>query len=1600
MARPIWWKGDEAVTLDQSPSQRSSYYGEEDENYDFSFQSSFQASPMARTIHAASSPMGNAGFSPSQLGNGPDRVFVVPVRGSETPITRSKIPPPPRGRMGSTTPEIERRLANAEAGTVQGAALEMYRVLKKNGLAAQAEKAIKRLNSGISGAAAEESLLGMEFILKDGIVSFLRELSKLAPPVPQQVVRFSGVRLSVSQEQALGYETFGGKLLGCFLGPLRNLLLDRKTIKRKIEVLKDLDGFIMPGSTTLLLGPPGSGKSSLLKVLAGRCESNKTTKLQGIVSYNDRLASEVVLTRLIAYVNGQVNRHLPFLTVRETLEFAGDCTQGVRPKNFSPSMRRYFAQALVQGQDPYLEYVLHVLGLKAVEDKLVGIGQDGLSETNRHRLTSAELAIGTYAVMIYDQPCYEQDSQATYDLVFTLRAISRIQRSSAVMSLVQVSPEVFELFDRVIVLGDGQILYQGPRQDVLDYFSVLGFSKPSHVDTAAFLQDIGAGEGGQYVKGNRQLYGIEELVEAYKSSDLYKDIVRIVSSDDVAFTYWVEHEPSIGLSVRKSSNGAEVVVSRLSTKVDQAQGIESTGHIQEGDIVTGISLRNGRMQYIAVGSKITRKSYADDISKVLEGARGHVRLQVERRATEQEVESSQPAFVQTWWESTKTVTKRQLRFATRLKILVILRLIQVVILGIFGGAIFYSFGGSLDPGEMNIVRAIGFVSTFSIMLVNVVQLPVHMIQRPALLYSIPVYFLARLSLEEAGLHYIQFFWLLALVAYMGSFLVIFLSTITPVLEAGNALAGLVVSLGLLFSGFVIFPSLTPSYWKWMLSANPLRWGNVIFCMAEFLNRYHESCQDFQQLLFCRKYPDLPVGRAYLEFFQLVSERKWMAISFAIIAASVLILALASYLGLSKVVFSEVSPSLPSEPARSSYKQPEDKQKDISWDGLSRITEMSNLQTKTVWEKNGSTHDDEELGLGLELRGTGHQWENSHIPVKAATLSFHQVSFSVKAEEKIVLDRVSGFAKPGTMLAIIGSMGSGKSTLLRVLAGRTLPSSSGELISGEVLVNGFNLSSNTFRRLSGFVERVDAHQPFLTVKESLDFSAGLRFGGSTTPGRRAFHVELVLELMGLVGVKDQLVGSLKFSNGKIFELAKKLTIAVELAANPSMIFLEDPTSDLDSVATRNILFAIQTVAASGRTVISTIQQPSARVLSAFNNVLIMRPGGEQVYFGPVGWNCGQLLEYFTTMSSAPKYEQSQNPVTYMFDIIRKDEQNLGLVYRASSLGSSNAEELKKLRKQYRKNSFWPALDSTYAAPYSKQAWLVFLRTQRFLYRNVQYTFGRLSGSIALGLLLGSVYYKIATNDTFSVTSRSLFIYIQVMLLGVIIANNVVPQLGTDRLVYHREQRAAMYAPIFYPVSWAIAEIPYLFIATLVFVGISNGLAAIATQSVSSFVTYWLCLFVFTTTVMYFGMFITIATPVPVLAAFVVSITNSIWVSASGVIVPKAKMGFCEWVFWANPFQYVTHALTSVSFFCDTASAACASCRVGDANSCAGCHCPRLLNAESSDPGSLPVFVWDRLSSQRSLEVERVSLDFVALGGMSVLFALLSFLAFVWMKHNRG
>lgn len=121
----------------------------------------------------------------------------------------------------------------------------------------------------------------------------------------------------------------------------------------------------------------------------------------------------------------------------------------------------------------------------------------------------------------------------------------------------------------------------------------------------------------------------------------------------------------------------------------------------------------------------------------------------------------------------------------------------------------------------------------------------------------------------------------------------------------------------------------------------------------------------------------------------------------------------------------------------------------------------------------------------------------------------------------------------------------------------------------------------------------------------------------------------------------------------FEQRKRVSIAFELAANPSIMFLDEPTTGLDSGSAERVVQNIRTIANSGRTVVCTIHQPSPSVFYAFDELLLLKKGGQIVYFGDIGIEASFVVKYFESIPTCTKLHESsskKNPATWMLECI--------------------------------------------------------------------------------------------------------------------------------------------------------------------------------------------------------------------------------------------------------------------------------------------------------------------------------------------------------------
>jgi len=238
--------------------------------------------------------------------------------------------------------------------------------------------------------------------------------------------------------------------------------------KSSLPVLQNVRASFRPGSLTLVLAPPGHGKSSLLKSIAGV----NPLPIEGEIKYcgltKEQLEEKgISLNRLCEYVT-QLDEHLPFLTVKETIKFSHENACKVPDDDVGKA-----------GYEEKVDKVIQLLNLDGCKDTI--IGNDlirGVSGGEKKRVTIAEALVKNAQVLCMDEISTGLDAAVTYNIIAGLKQWSQKTGGTCIAALLQPTPEVVSLFDDVLLLKEGAPVYHGPMDRVKDHFSSLGYVPP------------------------------------------------------------------------------------------------------------------------------------------------------------------------------------------------------------------------------------------------------------------------------------------------------------------------------------------------------------------------------------------------------------------------------------------------------------------------------------------------------------------------------------------------------------------------------------------------------------------------------------------------------------------------------------------------------------------------------------------------------------------------------------------------------------------------------------------------------------------------------------------------------------------------------------------------------------------------------------------------------------------------------------------------------------------------------------------------------------------------------------------------------------------
>uniref|UniRef100_A0A673Z8W4 Broad substrate specificity ATP-binding cassette transporter ABCG2 n=1 Tax=Salmo trutta TaxID=8032 RepID=A0A673Z8W4_SALTR len=349
-------------------------------------------------------------------------------------------------------------------------------------------------------------------------------------------------------------------------------------------------------------------------------------------------------------------------------------------------------------------------------------------------------------------------------------------------------------------------------------------------------------------------------------------------------------------------------------------------------------------------------------------------------------------------------------------------------------------------------------------------------------------------------------------------------------------------------------------------------------------------------------------------------------------------------------------------------------------------------------------------------------------------------------------------RPG-LNAILGPTGSGKSSFLDVLAARKDPSG----LSGEVLIDGAPQPPN-FKCLSGYVVQDDVVMGTLTVRENLRFSAALRLPRSVPQKEKEARVNDLITELGLTKVADAKVGT-EMIRGISGGERKRTNIGMELIIDPSVLFLDEPTTGLDASTANSVLLLLKRMANQGRTIIMSIHQPRYSIYRLFDSLTLL-VSGKQVYHGPAQ----NALDYFADIGYA--CEAHNNPADFFLDVINGDstatamnkiqgedidfeelsgsrqtiEEHLVEEYRNCSYFRDTQVELERITqgKQYTTKPMSRTI--TYNSSFFTQLHWVLGRTFRNLALNPQTSVAQLGVTIFLALIVGAIFFGVKDDQS--------------------------------------------------------------------------------------------------------------------------------------------------------------------------------------------------------------------------------------------------------------
>jgi ABC-type multidrug transport system ATPase subunit len=1101
----------------------------------------------------------------------------------------------------------------------------------------------------------------------------------------------------------------------------------------------------------------GCVKPGEMLLVLGRPGAGCTTLLS--VLANNRLGYEEV-TGDVSYGN---------MSAEEAKQYRGQIIMNTEEEIFFPTLTvedtidfatrmkvPYHLPTGIKSQEDYVQFykqfLLQSVGITHTAHTKVGDAFiRGVSGGERKRVSILECLTTRASVFCWDNSTRGLDASTALEWIKAIRAMTDVLGLTTIVTLYQAGNGIYEYFDKVLVLDEGKQIFYGPQKDAVPFMEDLGFMRDSGSNRGDFLTGVTVPTERLIAPGYEDRFPrtADEILAAYNRSNIKPKMLEECQ------TYAMTEEASENTVVFKQ------MVAR-----EKHSGVSETSPFTAG-LITQVKAAVIRQYQLMWGDRSTlfMKQGATVIQALLGGSLFYAAP-----------DNSAGLFLK----------GGALFFSILYNALIALSEVTDSFTGRPILAKHRSFG-LYHPGAICIAQ---IVTDFPILLFQVTH------------FGIVLYFMVGLKTTGAAFFTYLVTNFMTAMSMTGFFRLV--GAAFPTFDAATKVSGLSIVALFVYMGYMIIKPEMHPWLVWVFWINPMAYGFEALLGNEFHDQHipcygpnlipngpgyigGEGGQSCAGVFGAAPGATSLTGDEYLAALSFSHSHVWR--NFGIICALWLFF-------VALTIFFTSRWKLLGEGGRRLLIPREQQQKSQHLllqpgDEEAQAVEKSAVNT-------GSDTSGDNLGNDLLRNRSIFTWKN--------------LTYTVKTPEgdRVLLENVQGYVKPGMLGALMGSSGAGKTTLLDVLAQRKTSGT----IHGSVLVDGRPLPIS-FQRSAGYVEQLDVHEPLATVREALEFSALLRQSRDTPTAEKLRYVDTIIDLLELHDLEHTLVG--RPGSGLSVEQRKRLTIAVELVAKPSiLIFLDEPTSGLDGQAAYNTVRFLRKLTEAGQAVLVTIHQPSAQLFAQFDKLLLLAKGGKTVYFGDIGQNANTVKDYFGRYGAPCPPEA--NPAEHMIDVVSGiggEGQDWNQIWLQSPEHDNLNKELDTINAEAAARPAAITDDGfEFAASLWTQTKLVTNRMNISLFRNTEYLDNKFAMHISLALLNGFTFWMIG--DALTDLQQNLFTVFNFIFVAPGVISQLQPLFLDRRDIFEaRERKSKMYHWAPFVTGLIVSEFPYLLVCALLY-----------------------------------------------------------------------------------------------------------------------------------------------------------------------------------------